>query len=176
MREFNAVIRWGHFDAIRLAGQLTFHLAGGNNQRMRWIVLCLLLAGCALGLFAQDQLPTKFTPAKDVKKKPPAAEQSEIRKQAAEWIGKRATVKRWKPRRFEYAGEFYGRPADDHPRGDYAIYRFTFQTSPEVGREPQADMLFYAQGKELIWPPEQFSRTRPPPGQMMALIRDKVSN
>lgn len=114
--------------------------------------------------------PPIFTPAKETKA-PSFTEQQAVKKEATYWVGRRAKDKTWKPGKFEFIGTFRGRPADKLEREDYAVYRLRFITSPNVGNQVQADMLFYARGKELLWPSDQWPRDDAPPGQMQAAIR-----
>jgi len=145
---------------------------------MRWLGITFTLAFSGFcvaqeprALVERSQpIPPVFTSAKEAKQ-PTTADKEAVRKMAAEWVKRRATAAKWKASGFNFVGEFTGSPADNIQRAKYAVYRMTFEKSPEVGRERQADMLFYASGKQLVWPPEQWSRERPPPGQMNAAIR-----
>jgi hypothetical protein len=81
------------------------------------------------------------------------------------WVKKRTTVKDWKPGRFEFLGELHGRPADEFKPGVFAVYRLSFATSPRVGVDPSNELIVYGQRGSMVWPPEQWSRTKPAPGQ-----------
>lgn len=139
---------------------------------MRWIGITLSLA-LALTCFAQE--PPTFTPGKEAKQ-PAAADSSKIKKAAKEWIDRRAKSTNWKAKDFRFVGTLFGRPADELPKTRYDVYRMTFSVSPRIGQEPQNDLLFYGKGSELVWPPEQWSKTSPAPGQMISAIRTHIKN
>lgn len=139
---------------------------------MRWLGITLSLA-LALVCCAGES-PTLLT-GKETNR-PSAASTASIKKAATAWIDRRAKDSKWKSKSFQFAGTLAGRPADELPKTRYAVYKMTFSVSPQVGSEPQGDMFFYAKGKDLIWPPEQWSRERPPPSQNLSAVRFHASN
>lgn len=139
---------------------------------MRWIGITLSLA-LPLACYAQES-PTLLTGKEATR--PTAADSAVVKKAATAWIDRRANEDKWKSNSFLFVGTLAGRPADELPKTRYDVYKMTFSVSPQVGSEPQGDMLFYAKGKDLIWPPEQWSRLRPPPGQNLSAVRFHAIN
>lgn len=140
-------------------------------------LLISLCAACSIQ--AQEHLwkvsrpiPTYFQSRPEAKA-PKSYESESVRKYAADWINRRATSKSWKAGKWEFLGMLDGRPADELPGGSYQVYRLKFEKSPDLGKQYQSDMLFYGQGKELIWPPEQWARDKAPPGQNNAAVLNR---
>lgn len=125
----------------------------------------------------RDRVPATFVPVGEIKSQyyqpPPKAEQVAVKKLAEEWVNRRAASK-WRSSGFDYVGMFTGSPADGLEPDKFAVYRMKFVGSPNIAKEIQTDMLFYARGKDLVWPPEQWAKYKPPPGQMMAVVRQKI--
>lgn len=148
-------------------------------MRLSFLLLSLALA---VPLVAQERRPlmsvTRHPPATFVPrgqaKAPPATERQAVQKLAGEWVKRRSTVKSWKASAFEFVGLFQGSPGEDKPRGEYQVYRMKFSKSPEVGKELLADLLFYAQERELIWPPWEWPENRTPPGQTIAVVTSGI--
>lgn len=152
-----------------------------NNSPMRWMFLVVPLVACMADegprlIDISRPTPATFNAVGEAKA-PPAADQTAVRKMAGDWIKIRATEKGWKSGGFAFIGELIGRPADDLMGGRYSVYRMTFKSPPHIGGEIQTDLLFYAQGKELLWPPETWPRQgKTPPGQNLSVIREGITH
>jgi hypothetical protein len=116
------------------------------------ILCCSLAAGQERSLVEHRAIRTEIFKQPPEVKAPSASSQAAAKRQAKEWVDRRAFKQKWAAAKFEYVGQYSGEATEGR---DCSLYRMALKPAPHFAKEEQHEIWFYYHGGKLIVPEEQ---------------------